>query len=41
MKARKLCFKYNYELSAIDNMDETLCWMDMAGNTTITQTGAQ
>ena len=41
MKARKLRFKYNYELLAIGNMDETPCWMDMAGNTTVTQTGAQ
>ena len=40
MKARKLRFKYNYELLAIGNMDETPCWMDMAGNTTVTQTGA-
>ena len=41
MKARKLLFKYNYELSAIGNIDETPCWMDMARNTTVTQTGTQ
>jgi len=41
MKARKLRFKHNYELSAIGNMDETPYWMDLAGNTTITQTGTQ
>jgi len=41
MKTRKLRYKYNYELSAIGNMDETPCWMDMAGNTTIAQTGAR
>lgn len=41
MSTRKLRMQNNYSLTATGNMDETLLWMDMPGDTTIARTGVK
>ena len=39
MRVRKMRHTHQYSLSSIGNMDETPLWLDMPGDTTVTQVG--
>ena len=41
MLIRRMRTKHHYPLSGIGAMDETACWVDMVGDTTIEQKGAK